>query len=108
MEGRVPIDGLGLERVAVLERGDRLVLGPVVLEDPPDLLHPPDEREVPEEEPDAHDPLQQRPGDARRHMMAQQTKAEVRADDEDGRKDQERDRHGEAHLPRRQLFLFLH
>ena len=50
MGGRVLADALDRERLVVLQRVDRHVLGAVVLEDPPDVRRPRDQQQVAQED----------------------------------------------------------
>ena len=104
----VLVDRCRIERVAMFVCGDGLVLSSVVLEDSPDLLHPPDEREVGQEQAHPDHALEDVPQEARRHRMAERPEPDERADHEDAGEEDERHDHRSGHLPRCELLVLLH
>src|SRR5207244_11455035 len=52
VQRRIPVDDLGLQRVPVLVRSNRLVFGPVVLVDAPDVGDQRDQADVAQEQPE--------------------------------------------------------
>ena len=84
----------GSSVLAVLEGGDRLVLGAVVLEDAVDVLRPADQPEVADEDRDAEDALEHQREDAVAPTAPLEPRERAwRPDDEDPDEQDQRERH---------------
>src|SRR5918996_1558330 len=107
VERGVAIHGSGIEWRVVLVRGDRLVLGAVVLEHAPDLLHPSDQRQVAQEQEHPEDALGHVQEDPRADLVAGEVGRDRGEHDEHADEHDQGDDHRKRHLTGRELLALL-